>query len=470
MADLAIAAVGALGNALTSDPSLIVKGIGLLLGGVLVVAAAQAAATIVGTAYTVAMKVAATAAGAIADFAQGIASAIITKLTTMAAAGGIVGTAIGAAMKIGALAAEGFGNIGAAIAGVIGDSTPVVTAAAQAQGTAAGAAGAVSFGAALAAGLTLAAVAAVAAAWAIINDGLNKQVAAVQARLNEVIGQQNLTQLNIDKAAIGTGIANIMSIPFGETLYGDQLKSLRAQLDQVDAQIAQVKAAASAAPSGPNWSSGHDIQLVAVPEKPLPKLVAVPEPKTPGVGDQLLAAGTPKQQLIDAGLLPGKKTVVPKAVVPSAAALATAPVTAATSAAAQAATATSVSQPSASALAAASLAGQAAGAAGRSGTSTVLSGLSLEPAGGITGAGGALDMTSGATTGGTAAPSTGGTGSGYAGLIAALNALPRELLKVFAAGIQVTLDGQAIGEVVDRGAYTSASMATSGFVATGSIG
>ena len=550
-ADLAIWAIGSLGSALVSDPSLIVKGIALLLGGVLVVAAAQAAATVVGTAYTVALKIAAAAAGVIGDFAAAIGSAILTKLTTMAAAGGIVGTAIGAAMKIGALAAEGFGNIGAAIAGVIGEATPAVTVAAQTQGAVAGAAGAVSFGAALAVGLAAAAAAAVVAAWAIINNGLNAQVNAVQTRLTEVIGQQNLTQLNIDKSAIGTGIANIMSIPFGETLYGDQLKSLRAQMAQVDDQIARVKAAASSAPSGPNWSSGHDVGLVAVPDITpkltavpdiTPKLTAVPEPAALSLGQQLLAAGMPKQTLIDAGLLPGTKTPVPKVTLPSAAALATAPVTAATSAAAQATTAAQIHlesmrvqlqtaelaanagdaaaaqqvlvlkaeiahQQAADAVAAAqravtvaettvkashdklvlaqdklalatakltlaqgSAALQAQAAVTKAAAAAPGNPLGfLEPAGGITGAGGAVGMIFGSTTASTVSASSAGA-SGYAIDWAALKEVAAAFRQAISSGVPLTLDGQTVGDLVSQHAYVSASMATSGFVAQGSIG
>ena len=43
-------------------------------------------------------------------------------------------------------------------------------------------------------------------------------------------------------------------------------------------------------------------------------------------------------------------------------------------------------------------------------------------------------------------------------------------MRAVSAGVPITLDGQTIGDMIDRSAYTSASMATSGFVATGSIG
>jgi len=52
-----------------------------------------------------------------------------------------------------------------------------------------------------------------------------------------------MAQLEQDRAAIGKGIADIMSIPLGETLYGDQLASLRDDLAKVDAAIAKSKEA-----------------------------------------------------------------------------------------------------------------------------------------------------------------------------------------------------------------------------------
>jgi hypothetical protein len=556
MADLAFTAVTALGSALVSDPSLIVKGIGLLLGGVLVVAAAQAAATIVGTAYTIAMRIAATAASTIGAFASAIAAAIIAQLTTMGAAGGIVGTAIGAAMKIGALAAEGFGSIGSAIAGVIGDATPVVTAAAATQGTVAGAAGALTFGAALTAGLIAAAVAAVAATWVIINNGLNAQAAAVQSRLTQVLPTQTTAQLQQDKAAILTGLQGILDTPGGTLLWGDQFKALHAQLDQVNAQIANVTSASASAAKRAQMTPALTKlvaipDLVSVPDKALPKLVSIPDKAAPSTASQLLAGGIPKQTLIDAGLLPGKKTVVP-----SAAAIASAPVAAATTAAAQAATAAQIHlesmkvqlqtaelaanagnaaaaqqvlvlkaeiahQQAADAVAAAqgavtvaetavkashdklalaqagrikgvniiatseaayqlaqdklalatakltvaqgSAALQAQAAVSKAGATPL--GF-LEPAGGITGAGGALGMTTGATT----APS--GTSA-----VASSSGLDWDALRVLASairawmsnGVPITLDGQTIGDMIDRQAYQSAATATSGFVAQGSI-
>jgi hypothetical protein len=98
-------------------------------------------------------------------------------------------------------------------------------------------------GTAIGPAMALAAAAAVVMVWDSINKELNSQAAANSGRLGEVISTQTMDQLTQDRAAIGKGIADIMSIPFGETLYGDQLASLRADLAKVDAAIAKSKEA-----------------------------------------------------------------------------------------------------------------------------------------------------------------------------------------------------------------------------------
>jgi hypothetical protein len=79
-------------------------------------------------------------------------------------------------------------------------------------------------------------------------------------------------------------------------------------------------------------------------------------------------------------------------------------------------------------------------------------------------------MTSGATTGGTAGvTSSAAPASGNAMIAAALNFLAQVIDRA-RSGIPLTLDGQTVGDLIDRHAYTSAATATSGFVAQGSIG
>jgi hypothetical protein len=62
-----------------------------------------------------------------------------------------------------------------------------------------------------------------------------------------------------------------------------------------------------------------------------------------------------------------------------------------------------------------------------------------------------------------------GTSTGNASLTAALAAFTAALLRAISAGVPITLDGQTIGDMIDRQAYQSAATATSGFVAQGSI-
>jgi len=92
-------------------------------------------------------------------------------------------------------------------------------------------------GAAIGPALTIAAVAAVVMVWDSINKQLNEQAAAVGTRLTEVISSQTMDQLTQDKLAIGKGISDILNMPFGGLIYGDQIRALQAQLDQVNAAI-----------------------------------------------------------------------------------------------------------------------------------------------------------------------------------------------------------------------------------------
>ena len=92
-------------------------------------------------------------------------------------------------------------------------------------------------GGAIGPALTIAAVAAVVMVWDSINKQLNEQAAAVGTRLTEVISSQTMDQLTQDKLAIGKGISDILNMPFGGLIYGDQIRALQAQLDQVNAAI-----------------------------------------------------------------------------------------------------------------------------------------------------------------------------------------------------------------------------------------
>jgi hypothetical protein len=76
--------------------------------------------------------------------------------------------------------------------------------------------------------------------------------------------------------------------------------------------------------------------------------------------------------------------------------------------------------------------------------------------------------TTGTTTGTTTTKAS--TTASNASLTAALAAFTAALVRAVSSGVPITLDGQTIGDMIDRNAYTSASTATSGFVATGSIG
>jgi hypothetical protein len=50
-----------------------------------------------------------------------------------------------------------------------------------------------------------------------------------------------------------------------------------------------------------------------------------------------------------------------------------------------------------------------------------------------------------------------------------LAAFTAALIRAVSSGVPITLDGQTIGDMIDRQAYQSAAAATSGFVAQGSI-
>ena len=64
---------------------------------------------------------------------------------------------------------------------------------------------------------------------------------------------------------------------------------------------------------------------------------------------------------------------------------------------------------------------------------------------------------------------TGTSSTSNASLTAALTAFTAALVRAVQNGVPITLDGQAIGDMISQHAYVSASMATSGFVAQGSI-
>ncbi len=65
---------------------------------------------------------------------------------------------------------------------------------------------------------------------------------------------------------------------------------------------------------------------------------------------------------------------------------------------------------------------------------------------------------------------TTGSSTANAQLTAALTAFTAALVRAVQSGVPITLDGQAIGDLVNTYGYTSAAMSTSGFVAQGSIG
>jgi hypothetical protein len=109
------------------------------------------------------------------------------------------------------------------------------------------------FGAGLTLALPLVAAAAVVAAWAMINDGLNKQADAIATQTTEYVKTATLAEMETARAAIVAGIEKIANLPFGTLLYGDQLKSLQSDLDVVNAQIlARQKDAGDAA--GRGWA------------------------------------------------------------------------------------------------------------------------------------------------------------------------------------------------------------------------
>jgi hypothetical protein len=100
-------------------------------------------------------------------------------------------------------------------------------------------------GAAIGPALALAAAGAVVLTWATINDQLNQQAAAIETQTAAFVQTATLDQLEASRAAIGKGMADILNLPFGRTLYGDQLASMQRDFDAVTAQIEAKRQAAS---------------------------------------------------------------------------------------------------------------------------------------------------------------------------------------------------------------------------------
>jgi hypothetical protein len=102
-------------------------------------------------------------------------------------------------------------------------------------------------GAAIGPAMAIAAAAAVVLVWASINDQLNQQANAIATQTTEWVKTATVEQMQAQRDTIAKAIGDIANLPFGTTLYGDQLKSLERQFDAVNAEIKAKSDAASSA-------------------------------------------------------------------------------------------------------------------------------------------------------------------------------------------------------------------------------
>ena len=96
-------------------------------------------------------------------------------------------------------------------------------------------------GSAAAIALPVALAAAVVMVWDSINKDLNKQAAILETNTTDWVKSATLAQLQAQRDTIAKGAMDIASMPFGSTLYGDQLASLKRQLDVVNAAIGKAQ-------------------------------------------------------------------------------------------------------------------------------------------------------------------------------------------------------------------------------------
>jgi hypothetical protein len=93
-------------------------------------------------------------------------------------------------------------------------------------------------GTAMGPAITIAAVAAVALVWDSINKELNRQADALETQTTDWARTATVAQLEAQREVIAKGAMDIAGMPFGSSLYGDQLASLKRDLDVVNKAIA----------------------------------------------------------------------------------------------------------------------------------------------------------------------------------------------------------------------------------------
>ena len=204
----------------------------------------------------------------------------------------------------GAIAGKLAGKLGPAIASALGKS--VATSAgssiaggvvsAGASSAVAGAAGATgsTIGGLMAAGIGvgLAAAAGVAIALAfkaiVLDPGLQEQSRGIGKSVGEQIVKGTSDELEQSKAALQQGINDINKLPLGGFLYGDQLRDLQTQLDNVNAEIERRATASGDAVAGALEAGGAKVGAAAQD---------MVDPITGAVTDAAAAAGIAARQL-----------------------------------------------------------------------------------------------------------------------------------------------------------------------------